>query len=97
MLWCQILTNPEWNKKLQTVLKDSGVEQRVRSLISYGIRTWAGGENADIGGHVSEEWNVFHEQGLIGWGHLLGSGSERSGFRLLSKNGSRMHFHSSHG
>jgi hypothetical protein len=38
MMRCQILTNPELKRDLQTALKNAGVEQRLRALMTYGIR-----------------------------------------------------------
>ena len=71
MLRCQILTNPGWKRDLQTALKNAGVGRRVRSLISYGIRTWAEGEETNTEDHTEAEKNVFYDQWQIGWSHLL--------------------------
>ena len=71
MLQCQILTNPEWKRDLQTALKTVGVERRVRVLMSYGIRTWAEGEETNTEDHPQAEKNVFYDQGQVGWSHLL--------------------------
>jgi hypothetical protein len=71
MLRCQILTNPEWKRDLQTALKNAGVGRRVRALMSYGIGTWAEGGEPNTEDHTQAERNVFLDQGQIGWGHLL--------------------------
>ena len=71
MLRCQILTNPEWKRDLQTALKNAGVGRRVRVLMSYGIRTWAEGEVTNTDDHMEAEKNVFSDQGQIGWCRIL--------------------------
>ena len=71
MLRCQLLTNPEWKRDLQTALKNLGVERRVRALMSYGIRTWVEGEVTNMEDYTEAEKNVFSDQGQIGWSHLL--------------------------
>ena len=71
MLRCQILSNPEWKRDLQTALKNAGAGRRVRSLISYGIKTWAEGGETNREDHMEVEKNVFYDQGQIGWSHLL--------------------------
>ena len=59
MLRCQILTNPEWKRDLQTALKKVGVERLVRALTTYGIRTWAEGGDTNADDHTEAEKNVF--------------------------------------
>ena len=71
MLQCQILTNPEWKRDLQTALKNEGVERRVRALISYGIRAWAEGEETNTEDHMEADKNVLYDQGQIELTHLL--------------------------
>ena len=71
MLRCQILSNPEWKRDLQTALKNAGAGRRLRSLISYGIKTWAEGGETNREDHMEVEKNVFYDQGQIGWSHLL--------------------------
>ena len=71
MLQCQIITNPEWKRDLQTALKNAGVERRVRALMLYVIRAWAEGEETNTEEHMEAEKNVFYDQGQIGWTHLL--------------------------
>ena len=71
MLRCQILTNPEWKRDLQTALKNAGVGRRVRALMSYGIGTWAEGGEPNTEDHTEAEKSVFSDQGKIGWCHLL--------------------------
>ena len=71
VLQCQILTNPEWTRDIQTVLKSAGVGRRVRALMSYGLRTWAEGGVTNTEEHTEAEKNVFYDQGQIGWSHLL--------------------------
>ena len=39
--------------------------------MSYGIRTWAEGEETNTEDHTEAEKNVFYDQGKIGWSHLL--------------------------
>jgi hypothetical protein len=63
MLQCQILTNPEWKRDLQTALKNAGVERRVRVLMSYGIKAWEEGEETNTEDHTEAEENVFYDQG----------------------------------
>ena len=63
MLQCQILTNPEWKRDLQTALKTAGVERQVRALMSYGIRAWEEGEETNTEYHTEAEKNVFYDQG----------------------------------
>jgi hypothetical protein len=58
-------------RDLQTALKNAGVERRVRTLMSYGIRTWAEGEETNTADHTEAEKKFFYDQGQIGWSHLL--------------------------
>ena len=63
MLQCQILTNPEWKRDLQTTLKNAGVERRVRVLMSYGIRACAEGEETNMEDHTEAEKFFFMIKG----------------------------------
>ena len=52
MLWCQILTNPEWKRDPQIALKKAGVERRVQTLMAYVIRAWADGDETNAEDHM---------------------------------------------